>query len=170
MDARELHWLAGLLEGEGSFLKPPPCDPNRPRITLKMTDEDVVQHVTKIFGMTYYTTTSHAGQEHRKTDYKITLRGRPAVAMMKQLRPLMGLRRQRAIAKRLLVIPQSRTCLIVHRSRSILSARPGARRSKARVYFSLGTKMSSSGLLVCSKVKALSLRHLVNRTSPVFRS
>ncbi len=53
MDERILHWLAGLLEGEGSFLKPPPSAPNTPRITLQMTDEDVVQRVQEIFDLTY---------------------------------------------------------------------------------------------------------------------
>ena len=43
MKETDLTWLAGLLEGEGSFLKAPPSDPNCPRISLEMTDKDVVE-------------------------------------------------------------------------------------------------------------------------------
>lgn len=32
ISAAELYWLAGWLEGEGSFVRPPPSDPKRPRI------------------------------------------------------------------------------------------------------------------------------------------
>jgi hypothetical protein len=41
----DLHWLAGLLEGEGSFLKGPPSAPRHPILALQMTDEDVVARV-----------------------------------------------------------------------------------------------------------------------------
>jgi hypothetical protein len=37
----EFHWLAGWLEGEGSFLAPPPSDPRRPRISATTRDQDV---------------------------------------------------------------------------------------------------------------------------------
>lgn len=43
-------WMAGLLEGEGSFLKPIPSDPRRPIIACRMTDPDVVGRVAMAFG------------------------------------------------------------------------------------------------------------------------
>jgi hypothetical protein len=46
----QLHWLAGLLEGEGSFLKGPPSAPRHPVLALQMTDEDVVARVAAMFG------------------------------------------------------------------------------------------------------------------------
>lgn len=46
----DLHWLAGLLEGEGSFLKGPPSAPRHPVVALQMTDEDVVSRVAAMFG------------------------------------------------------------------------------------------------------------------------
>jgi hypothetical protein len=36
-----LIWLAGILEGEGSFMKGPPSSPNRPVISMVTTDIDV---------------------------------------------------------------------------------------------------------------------------------
>ena len=34
----ELHWLAGLLEGEGTFMTGPPSSPGLPVIAVNMTD------------------------------------------------------------------------------------------------------------------------------------
>jgi len=48
--AHELRWLAGLLEGEGSFLKGPPSAPRHPMIAVQMTDEDVIARVAAMFG------------------------------------------------------------------------------------------------------------------------
>ncbi len=45
VDPLELHWLAGLLEGEGSFMVGPPSDPRRPAIAVQMTDEDVMRRI-----------------------------------------------------------------------------------------------------------------------------
>jgi hypothetical protein len=48
----EIFWLAGLLEAEGSFVAAPPSDPKRPRISLAMTDADIVERVSRLFGGT----------------------------------------------------------------------------------------------------------------------
>ena len=48
--AQDLHWLAGLLEGEGSFHPGPPSAPRYPVVALAMTDEDVVTRVATMFG------------------------------------------------------------------------------------------------------------------------
>ena len=49
LKALTLFWLAGILEGEGSFLARPPSSPNSPAIRLPMTDVDVVERVAAIF-------------------------------------------------------------------------------------------------------------------------
>lgn len=85
-----LHWLAGLLEGEGSFLKGSPSCPRTPGVTVQMTDRDVIERVAKLFGVTYLT--QQRGKW--KTAYRTTLRGARAVKLMKRLRPLMGERRK----------------------------------------------------------------------------
>ena len=43
----EFFWLVGLLEGEGSFMPAPPSEPTRPRISIQMTDEDVLSRVAQ---------------------------------------------------------------------------------------------------------------------------
>jgi hypothetical protein len=48
--AVELAWLAGLLEGEGSFMPGPPSDPRMPIICLAMNDEDVMARVGRMLG------------------------------------------------------------------------------------------------------------------------
>ena len=41
IEDHDLHWLAGLLEGEGTFLKGPPSAPRAPAVQLSMADRDV---------------------------------------------------------------------------------------------------------------------------------
>jgi len=94
-----LEWLAGLLEGEGSFVCGPPSKPNYPRIALHMTDLDVVKKVSTLFGVKFFTNRPSA--PHHKAIYSCGLTGIKAVALMKELRPLMSSRRQSQIAKSL---------------------------------------------------------------------
>lgn len=98
MHTIELHWLAGLLEGEGSFMQGPPSDPHKPIISIEMTDKDVVARVSSLFG-TKVLTPVKRGQY--KQTYVCRVRGARAVALMQQLYPLMGIRRQRQIGKAL---------------------------------------------------------------------
>ena len=51
----ELHWLAGLLEGEGSFMTGPPSSPGLPVIAVNMTDHDVMARLGRIFGRKVHT-------------------------------------------------------------------------------------------------------------------
>ena len=55
MKALDFYWLCGLLEGEGSFMKGPPSRPQYPILTVTSTDEDVLQRVSKLFGVGYLT-------------------------------------------------------------------------------------------------------------------
>lgn len=92
LDDRDLCWLAGILEGEGSFLKGPPSSPNQPRIVVEMTDQDVVARVAELFGMSV--TALSARQENWKPTWRTDLRGAKAVMLMEVMKPLMGARRQ----------------------------------------------------------------------------
>jgi hypothetical protein len=96
MDEKDLFWLAGLLEGEGSFQKPTPCEPNHPRITINMTDYDVVKHVAELFEVKYIHTRKYK-VEHWKDSYATLLKGKRAVRLMFRLYPLMGERRKQQI-------------------------------------------------------------------------
>ena len=50
LSPQSLYWLAGLLEGEGSFLKPPLSKPTRVILSVEMTDRDVLDHVADLLG------------------------------------------------------------------------------------------------------------------------
>ena len=53
MKDSDFYWLCGLLEGEGSFMKGPQSRPQYPILTVTSTDEDVIQRVSLLFGVTY---------------------------------------------------------------------------------------------------------------------
>jgi hypothetical protein len=94
-----LYWLAGLLEGEGSFLPGEPSNPNSPRISLVMTDFDVVRRAADLLGVqSIYT---RQGKGSWQTSYGFHLKGTRAIAAMRQLQPLMGARRQSQIDRAL---------------------------------------------------------------------
>lgn len=70
IDNKTFYWLIGLLEGEGSFMKGPPSQPNSARIALAMTDLDVVEKVANIWNMGVF----ESGRKRRKSnwnDYKV---------------------------------------------------------------------------------------------------
>jgi LAGLIDADG-like domain len=91
-----LSYLAGLLEGEGSFLKPPPSSPDQSAVALSMTDRDVVQRTALLLEATCWTVANRQ-KPHHKIAYTTRVRGRRAVEVMEALYPLMGARRQRQI-------------------------------------------------------------------------
>lgn len=98
-------WLAGLLEAEGTFLRPPPSTPNCPVVACRMTDRDIVERVSACFGTKVQTIDKGA----YRTEYAAVLKGSRAIALMADLKPLMGDRRQLAIERASLAyFPQSR--------------------------------------------------------------
>lgn len=95
IEKRTLYWLAGLLEGEGSFRKPAPSAPNQPIISVQMTDQDVIERVAACFGTkAKFIRSKH---ERHKDSYVAIVRGRRAVEMMRLLYPLMSNRRRQQI-------------------------------------------------------------------------
>jgi hypothetical protein len=94
-----LHWLAGLLEGEGSFLVGPPSAPRSPVLALQMTDEDVVARVAEMFGRKLGRWQPR--DERFQPIFLVRVTGSKAVAWMTALRPLMGRRRQTQIDRAL---------------------------------------------------------------------
>jgi hypothetical protein len=80
MTEAEICWLAGLLEGEGTFLKASPSRPNSPTVSLEMTDEDVVARVAHLLGnkkyQRYDRSTTHPNW---KVTYRVFVRGKYAV-------------------------------------------------------------------------------------------
>ncbi len=93
MVTADLYWLAGLLEGEGSFMKGPPSKPNAPYISLQMTDEDVVARAAALFHISYRKVRNRKPGLWKES-YLVQLRGARAADLMRELHPLMGIRRK----------------------------------------------------------------------------
>ena len=92
----DLYWLAGLLEGEGSFQAPTErC--HYPTIALAMTDEDVVARACKMMGEQKYHRSERGKDRGWKPCFTFRIRGMPAIIWMKKLKPMMGERRQSQI-------------------------------------------------------------------------
>ncbi len=97
MTMSDLHWLAGFLEGEGSFLSISNLSRNGkkrywyPRISAASTDEDVIKRAGAIMNATVhgpYIRGTHKPCWHLQTVCS------NAIGWMMTLYPLMGVRRQ----------------------------------------------------------------------------
>lgn len=95
----EWYWFAGLYEGEGFLRKPPLSEPRRFRLSIAMTDLDVLQKAGKLVKHNYMH--SRKRSEEHKTIYELLLRGGTAIRMMMTNFPVMGERRQQQIQKML---------------------------------------------------------------------
>ena len=97
LSPESLHWLAGLLEGEGSFLKPPPSKPTRIILSIEMTDRDVLERAARLLGVSVYDVPPTERTRKWRPSYRVILTNERAARLMRLLRPLMGLRRQQQI-------------------------------------------------------------------------
>lgn len=97
LDENFMYWIAGLFEGEASFMAPAPSAPYTPRIALHMTDEDIIARVADAFHRHY----NHlpAGKEHWSPSYSMYISGKDSVKVMKCLLPIMSKRRQEQIKR-----------------------------------------------------------------------
>ena len=90
---RDIAWLAGLIEGEGSFGFKKGC----PRIEIQMTDADVVSRAASVLGV------KPRAPWIRKDGYKPVWAccafGSRAIGWMMTLLPLLGERRRARIAE-----------------------------------------------------------------------
>jgi hypothetical protein len=101
----EFHWLAGWLEGEGSFSRPPPSDPRRGRIVAKTRDADVAAEVGRLLRVAPLF--SHDDRERRRAwspTWRLLKRGGDAALLMSVLHPLMGSRRRSQIESALAAV------------------------------------------------------------------
>lgn len=92
MNREDLVWLAGLLEGEGSF------DLHRakyPRIRVGMTDRDVVGRAATLMGVSVRATLRPAPWS---ATFHAEVSGARAAELLDDLLPLMGARRSAKIA------------------------------------------------------------------------
>lgn len=90
----EIAWVAGLLEGEGSFLRASPSQPGHPRVTVQMTDEDVIRRIREVVGHGCVVPTSDTRNPDWQPAFRWTVKGTPAVELMEKVRPWMYSRRR----------------------------------------------------------------------------
>ena len=93
---RQIEWIAGLLEGEGSFTVD---GLTTPRLRLGMTDLDVVERAQKILHTNAHISIRDDRRGSRKRMYNLDISGTLAASWMMILYPLMGDRRQQCIHK-----------------------------------------------------------------------
>ena len=100
ISSADLSWLAGLLEGEGSFMMSRNHVAGRvyhyPKVVVTMTDEDVVQRAASLFE-TKVNVVSGTKKENRLQQYRAQISGSRAAQLMKDLLPHMGGRRSAKI-------------------------------------------------------------------------
>lgn len=93
----DLHWLAGLIEGEGCYRR---YGKAALQITIGMTDRDVVERAARLMG-------GHVvrceKRPPRKAIYRVAITGPAAAAWMMTLYSLMGQRRRARIREALTV-------------------------------------------------------------------
>ena len=92
INEQQFHWLVGILEGEGTFIRASSSSPGLPGVRVSMTDRDVIERVAALLGRA--TQTLRARKPHHKRPYATTIKGAPAVQLMKAVRPFLGNDRQ----------------------------------------------------------------------------
>ena len=98
-----LAWLAGVLEGEGSFLSARLSGYSYPRVQMTMCDRSVLARaMTLMTGSRIYDVTDKRKAERGWSEaWMVRVNGRAAAAVMKAVLPWMGSRRTKAIDRAL---------------------------------------------------------------------
>lgn len=94
---RDIHWVAGLLEGEGSFIGKEGPKGFSPVISLQMADKDIVAKVATILGSPKLMGPIIRTGNHRKEMWGCSVYGCRAVEWMMTLYVLLGERRKERI-------------------------------------------------------------------------
>jgi hypothetical protein len=96
-------WLAGILEGEGSFLSAKLGRHSYPRVQMTMCDRFVLERaMTLMTGSRIYAVTDDRAIELGWSDaWIVTVNGRAAAPVMRAVLPWMGARKTRAIDRSL---------------------------------------------------------------------
>lgn len=97
MKPADRYWLAGLLEGEGSFTYHRQTRGRYvPKVIVRMTDLDVVERAAALMGSRIHTQKRLGGH---KDLHGTAVTGKRAVRLMRSLLPLMGERRSTQIRR-----------------------------------------------------------------------
>ena len=82
-------------------MKGPPSAPNRPRLSISMTDLDVIEKVARLLGVRYVHNRLDLRNPKWKRAYTVSINGKRTAELMKLLSPHMGMRRRDQIQKAL---------------------------------------------------------------------
>lgn len=97
LNQNDLHWLSGILEGEGYFGIMADGDNKTFRVQVCSTDEDVIIRASKIL-LGYNRVGVSKNKPYRKKNYyQVNVNGKDAIAWMMTLYSLMGIRRKARI-------------------------------------------------------------------------
>jgi hypothetical protein len=92
-DIPTFYWLVGLCEGEAWF----GYSQRTPHLQVESTDEHVVARIAVILGVSYRRVDYRVTRPNSSVTFKLVLRGRRALQLMKRLQPYLSPRRARAI-------------------------------------------------------------------------
>jgi hypothetical protein len=98
----DIIWLAGILEGEGSFNQDKRRNDFYSVIELSMTDKDIVERAAQIMnelGGSSCKVNARKKREGWKQQWRVTLYGNSAETIMKAILPFMGERRSNRITQ-----------------------------------------------------------------------
>jgi hypothetical protein len=96
MDIKDLYWLAGIIEGEGSFTFTTTESHGYPRVKVKMTDEDVIRRCREVSGVGTVNGPHYAG-DYKPSWVWVVQKHTDAAGLMMTLYSLMGDRRKAKI-------------------------------------------------------------------------
>ena len=130
MNIANKFWLAGILEGEGCFLKQ--TKNTRICISVQMTDEDVVARVANILNSSLMKVKSK--NPKHKDSYVTRVYAKNAESVMREIFPLMGIRRKDQIQKALDSIEYVEVGLTKEQLYDILSRRGESAKALAKEY------------------------------------
>ncbi len=95
LTSSDISWIAGLLEGEGTFGV---SNSNSPFLAVQMNDKDVLEQAQELMSANLYGPyTSRKGARIYIPHYRVALYGVPAISWMMTVYNLMGKRRRKRI-------------------------------------------------------------------------
>lgn len=94
-DSHTFFWLVGVFEGEAYFGYL--ASQRSPVIQVEMKDEHVIARIAAILGLSYSRRDRRESRPNSAVTYRLMLRGRRAMQLMKRFQPYMSPRRARSI-------------------------------------------------------------------------
>jgi len=97
MKQKDLYWMAGIIEGEGTMH----TEKKAVILAVQMSDKDIVTRIADLWkNKTIYTyTQGNSEGKNYKTMYSVRRAGYPALMIMQTIYPIMGNRRKEQIEK-----------------------------------------------------------------------